>query len=139
MLHLGYKLRDELGVNMPGADLLLSDPYAVLSADVMEAKHIGREVINGVECEHLAFRGQDTDWQIWVEVGDRPIPRKYVITSKGIASAPQYTLVIRDWKTNEQPSANAFVFTPPKDAKKIEAAALPNIDEVPPPEVKGAK
>ena len=90
------------------------------------------------ECEHLAFRGQDTDWQIWVEVGDRPIPRKYVITSKGIAAAPQYTLVIRDWKTDE-PNANAFVFAPPKDAKKIEAAALPHIDEVPPAEVKGAK
>jgi hypothetical protein len=114
--------------------------YDALTSDVIKGVYIGRGVIDGVECEHLAFRGQDTDWQIWVEVGDRPIPRKYVITSKAMASAPQYTLVIRDWKTDEQPSANAFVFTPPKDAKKVEVAALPNIDEVPPPaEEKGAK
>jgi hypothetical protein len=100
--------------------------------------HIGRGVINGVECEHLAFRDQETDWQIWVEVGDRPIPCKYVITSKTMAGAPQYSLVIKDWKTGEQPSPN-FVFTPPKDAKKVEVAAMPNIDEVPPVEAKGAK
>jgi hypothetical protein len=132
-------LRDKFSIVLPGADLLMSNVYEALNSDVIKGMYMGRGVIGGVECEHLAFRGQDTDWQIWVEVGDRPIPRKYVITSKGIASAPQYTLVIRDWKTNEQPSANAFVFTPPKDAKKIEAAALPSIDEVPPAEVKGAK
>ena len=69
------KLRGQLGVDMPGADILLSNPYAVLSEDVIDAKHIGRGVINGVECEHLAFRNLDTDWQIWIEVGAKPIPR----------------------------------------------------------------
>ncbi len=133
------RLRDKFSVVLPGADLLMSNVYDALTSDVINGLYIGRGVIEGAECEHLAFRGQDTDWQIWIEVGDRPIPRKYVITSKGIAAAPQYTLVIRDWKPDEQPSANAFVFTPPKDAKKIEAAALPSIDEVPPAEVKGAK
>ena len=133
------RLRDKFSVALPGADLLMSNVYDALTSDVIAGTHIGRGVIDGVECEHLAFRGQDTDWQIWVEVGDRPIPRKYVITSKAMASAPQYTLVIRDWKTDELPSANAFVFTPPKDAKKIEPAALPSIDEVPPAEGKGAK
>ena len=132
------RLRDKFSVALPGADLLMSNVYDALTSDVITGMYIGRGVIDGVECEHLAFRGQDTDWQIWIEVGDRPIPRKYVITSKGIAAAPQYTLVIRDWKT-DQPNANAFVFAPPKDAKKIEAAALPSIDEIPPPEVKGAK
>ena len=48
------KLRGQLGVDMPAADILLSNPYAVLSEDVIDAKHIGRGVINGVECEHLA-------------------------------------------------------------------------------------
>jgi hypothetical protein len=134
------RLRDKFSVALPGADLLMSNVYDALTSDVVKGMYMGRGVIDGVECEHLAYRGQDTDWQIWVEVGDRPIPHKYVITSKGIAAAPQYTLVIRDWKTDAQPSANAFVFAPPKDAKNVEVAALPNIDEVPPPaEPKGAK
>ena len=66
-------LRDR-GMSIPGADLLLGNVYDTLSADVIEAKHIGRGVIDGVECEHLAFRNQDVDWQLWVQVGAKPIP-----------------------------------------------------------------
>jgi len=61
-------------------------------------------VVDGFECEHLAFRNDDTDWQIWIQVGDAPIPRKYVITSKTEEGAPQYTLVIRDWKRTLSPA-----------------------------------
>ena len=132
------KLREKLNVALPGVDLLMSNPYDVLTSDVYGGKHIGRGVIGGVECEHLAYRGKDTDWQIWIEVGDRPIPHKYVITSKAMAGAPQYTLRISDWNT-AQPSASGFVFTPPAGAKKIEVGALPPIDEVPPSEPEGAK
>jgi hypothetical protein len=74
------RLRNEFSMEAPGADLLLSRAYDELMTDVLDAKHIGPGVIDGVECEHLAFRNQDTDWQIWVEVGPRPIPHKYVIT-----------------------------------------------------------
>ena len=93
------RLRNELGMAIPGADIMLSNAYDELMADVLEAEHIGRGVIDGVECDHLAFRDNDVDWQIWVEVGNRPIPRKYIITSKAVTGAPQYTLRIKDWKT----------------------------------------
>ncbi|HVI64522.1 MAG TPA: DUF2092 domain-containing protein [Bradyrhizobium sp.] len=90
-------------------DLLLTNAYDELMANVLDAKHIGQGVVDGVECEHLAFRGTDTDWQIWIETGARPIPRKYVITSKTLAGAPQY---IKDWNTDAIADANAFVFKP---------------------------
>ena len=80
-------LRDKHGIIAPGADLLFSDTYKALTEDVVESAHIGKGVIDGVECDHLAFRNVDTDWQIWIEAGARPIPRKYVITSKGVAGA----------------------------------------------------
>ena len=67
-------LRAGHGVALPFADLLLTNSYDALVAGVMEAKHIGRGVIDGRECEHLAFRNFDTDWQLWVEVGDRADP-----------------------------------------------------------------
>ncbi len=119
------------GAALPGADLLLSNAYEVLVDGVLEAKHIGRGVIDGVECEHLAFRNFDTDWQLWVEVGERPIPRKLVITSKTMNSAPQYTLQVKTWKTDVEPAADAFAFTPSADAKKLESDALIELDELP--------
>jgi hypothetical protein len=136
---LVVRLRNEFGVAIPGADLILSNAYDELMKDVIDAKHIGRGVIDGVECDHLAFRNPDVDWQIWIEVGSRPIPHKYVITSKAVTGAPQYTLRIKEWKTDVQVPANAFAFTPPADAKKIEIGALAGIDEVPPGVAPGEK
>jgi hypothetical protein len=133
------KLRNDYSVALPGADLLAANAFEILSADVVHADHIGRGVVGGVECEHLAFRNDDTDWQLWVQVGDTPIPRKYVITSKTEAGAPQYTLVIRDWKADTQTAADAFVFKAPEDAKKLEPGALAGLDEVPPGMPKGVK
>jgi hypothetical protein len=132
-------LRDQYSLEFPGADLLLSNPYEVLMADVLEAKHIGQGVVDGIECEHLAFRNQDTDWQLWVEMGDHPIPRKFVITSKATAAAPQYTLLIRDWKTDAEIGADAFAFQPPTQVKKVELKELREIDEVPPGIIKGER
>jgi hypothetical protein len=119
------------GVALPGADLLLSNAYDVLAAGVIEAKHIGRGVIDGVECEHLAFRNADTDWQLWVEVGDRPVPRKMVITSKTLNSAPQYTLRVKSWKTGGELAADAFEFSPPVGAELLRPDALIGLDELP--------
>jgi hypothetical protein len=124
-------LRAGHGVALPGADLLQSNAYDVLIAGVREAKHIGRGVIDGRECEHLAFRNDDTDWQLWVEVGERPIPRKMVITSKTLNSAPQYTLRVKTWESGIKPAADAFVFDPPASAKKLNPNALIELDELP--------
>jgi hypothetical protein len=120
------------GVAVPGADLLFSNAYETLMADVIDAKHIGRGVIGNIECEHLAFRNEDTDWQLWVEVGANPIPRKFVITSKAVASAPQYTLIIKDWKTDVPADPAIFAFKPPEGATKAGLDALENLDEIPP-------
>jgi hypothetical protein len=131
-------LRAGHGVALPGADFLLSNPYAALVAEVMEAKHIGRGVIDGVECEHLAFRNFDTDWQLWVEVGANPIPRKVVITSKTINGAPQYTFRVKSWKTGFEPPAGAFTFTPPAGVAKLDPNNLIFLDELPPEAPTGA-
>jgi hypothetical protein len=120
------RLQSTAGGAMPGTDLLLSNAFDELTATVIEARHIGQGVIDGVECEHLAFRGVDTDWQIWIESGARPIPRKYVITSKTLAAAPQYSLKIKEWKTDVPAEADTYVFKPPADAKKVDLDAWPD-------------
>src|SRR5258707_5949591 len=129
------------GAAMPGTDLLLSNAYDEMMSNVIAAQHIGQGVIDGVECEHLAFRGVDTDWQIWIESGARPVPRKYVITSKTVTGAPQYTLRIKDWKTDAVADADTFVFKPPSGVTKVDldSGAMAEFDEVPPGTPSGAK
>ena len=130
------KMRDELRTAMPGADLLLTRAYSELTEDTIEARYIGHGVIDGVECDHLAFRNIETDWQIWIERGNKPIPRKYIITSKATAAAPQYTLRIKSWSTDA--TADAFAFNAPAGAKMVSASELRELDEVPPGQTTGA-
>ena len=133
-------LQSRSGAGLPGADLLLSNSHDQLMADVIDARHVGQGVVDGVECEHLAFRGSETDWQIWIETGAKPVPRKYVITSKTVAGAPQYTLKIRDWKTDAIDDAD-FAFKPPANATRValDSSVMIEFDEIPPGTPAGAK
>jgi hypothetical protein len=126
-------LRSNYGIDMPAADLLLTNSYDELMDGVIEAKHIGVGVVDGVECEHLAFRNADTDWQLWVRSGDRPLPCKYVISSKTVAAAPDYRIRFRNWSTGKAPAAGAFSFAPVKGAKPVAFEQLSGIGELPPP------
>lgn len=121
------------GMAVPGGDLLGSDVYDTLIDGVLEAKVIGEGVVEGVECDHLAFRNQETDWQIWIAKGDQPVPRKYVITTKSVGAAPQYTLVLRSWNAGVETSAAMFTFDPPQGARVIGDAELATLNDVPPP------
>ncbi|MGZ3422372.1 MAG: DUF2092 domain-containing protein [Polyangiales bacterium] len=60
------------------------------------------------------------DWELWVEEGSRPLPRKYVITSKKIEGSPKYSVTLSHWKLVADLPDETFTFTPPKDARKID-------------------
>ena len=79
--HLIDELKDTYKRPLPAADLLMANVNDELMPDVVDVKDIGSGVVGGVECDHLAFRNKDVDWQIWIAQGDRPYPCRYVITS----------------------------------------------------------
>lgn len=118
------------GIEPPGADLLSPDMYGLLMDDEVTVKHISSAYIDGVECDYLAFRAPDVDWQMWIRHGDQPVPIRYVITSKHEPQAPQYTIETRNWKFGSDAVAD-FAFDKPADAKKVDLSQLPQIDEVP--------
>ena len=80
-------LRDKYHRPVPAADLLMSDPYKELMPPVTDVKDLGSGVIHGIECDHLAFRTKEVDWQIWIAQGARPYPCRYVI-SVSVAPTP---------------------------------------------------
>ncbi len=123
------QLRDKFHRQLPGADLLQSGVYEELMTDVTDIKDLGSGVIGGVECDHLAFRAKETDWQIWIAQGPNPYPCRYVVTSKTVDQSPQFTMEIRNWKAGGAAPAAAFSFTPPAGAKKLEAGDLAALKE----------
>lgn len=123
-------LRNDVGFDAPGADLLSETPLRQAETDTTGGRHVGMAFLNGIEVHHLAFRGREVDWQLWVTEGDKPLPLKYVITSKWVAASPEYSVEFKNWNTAPSIEESRFVFTPPKDAKKLETLTLDAIGEI---------
>jgi len=119
----------ETGIPAPGADLLFTDPYTILSSGVDNSVYLGIAYVNGVECHHLAFREAKVDWQLWVKTGDAPLPMKYVITSKWHTAAPQYEIRFRDWDTNPQINDGQFTFSAPEGVTRLETMLVNEMGE----------
>ena len=129
--HLVDVLRDKYHRPVPAADLLMSDPYKELMPPVTDVKDLGSGVIHGVECDHLAFRTKEVDWQIWIAQGARPYPCRYVITSKKVTGWPQYTIDIRGWKAGPEVASDDFKLEIPPGAQKLTPGQIPDLDEIP--------
>ena len=78
----------------------------------------GPTTVDGVTCEQYVFHQEGVDWQVWIQLGDYPLPRRLVITTLTDDARPQHTINLT-W--NLAPSFNeaAFIFDPPPDAKRI--------------------
>ena len=111
--------------------MLISDPYKELMPEVNDVKDLGAGVIRGVECDHLAFRTKEVDWQIWIAQGARPYPCRYVITSKKVTGYPQYTLDIWAWKTGAEVAADDFKLAVPAGAKMLPPDQVPELNDIP--------
>lgn len=84
---------------------------------------VGPSQIDGVTCGHYAFRQEGLDWQVWIQFGDYPLPRKLVLTTLTDEARPQYVATF-NW--NLAPAFNdaAFTFVPPKGAGKVLIAGI---------------
>jgi hypothetical protein len=115
--------RDRYRLDAPGADLLFSKPYEVLMDGVTSGMYVGLEPIDNMLCHHLAFRAKEVDWQIWIQDGPEPLPRRYVITSKTEPGSPQFAVDLDQWEPNAPLAEQLFEFTPPAGARRIDFVA----------------
>ncbi|MCX7097330.1 MAG: DUF2092 domain-containing protein [Methylococcales bacterium] len=113
--------QDRYNLEFPFADLFVWGSDRENLGAIQSAIYIGPAQINAVACDHYAFQNADVDWQLWIEKGEKPLPRKLVITSKLEEGQPQYTSVM-GWTLSPKYKQQIFTFVPPKDAIKINFA-----------------
>ncbi|MEA1888338.1 MAG: DUF2092 domain-containing protein, partial [Pseudomonadota bacterium] len=110
---------NQFDLTAPGADLIGKDSYDKLSNELISGFYVGKGIVDGVECHHLAFRNTEVDWQVWIQTGDQPLPKRYVVTSRWTTGSPQFNLEMT-WNTQPDFSDDVFKFTAPEKAEKIE-------------------
>jgi len=118
---LADKMEEDYGYSVPLVDLFRWGSPSWTPDEITGATDFGPSNVEGTTCEHYLFRQADIDWQLWIQKGDYPLPRKIVITTKTDEARPQHTAV---YKWNLAPSFNdrAFVFDPPEGAGKVPLA-----------------
>ena len=105
------------------AEMLVSDPYAALTANLTSAFLVGQSTINGVKANHLAFTGKGLDWEIWISTADN-LPVLMVVSYREGDRQPTFTAQFSDWKLSAPIPAKTFTAAIPKDAIKIEFKPL---------------
>jgi hypothetical protein len=112
-------LHDRFATDQPLADFLFADPYKEFTENVQSGAYVGLHYVGKVKCHHLAFRQETLDWQIWIDAGEQPLPRKLLITFKQQEGQPQFTALIHRWDVNPKLSDEMFQFQPPDGVRKV--------------------
>jgi hypothetical protein len=92
-------LARQYGMAQPVDDLLYSDLYGKLAGQIQTGQYLGKEKVDGKKCDHLAFTQLGVSWQVWIEEGRKPAPRKLVVTYDNAPGRPQYWIMINKWET----------------------------------------
>ena len=125
------RMFERFDFTVPIADLAYADPYSTLIANVETGHVVGRHAVDGVPCHHLSFTQEAIDWQIWIEDGPRPLPRKLVITYREELGSPRYRAKMSGWDFQPRSSDHYFEFHPPVEAQEIEFLPVQETEEMP--------
>lgn len=116
--------RTSLDIVAPAGDLLARNAFDILMTDVTAGFVVGKSVVEGVRCDHLAFRAPHVDWQIWIQEGKQPLPRKLVITTRDVVNAPQFEVVVTRWDLKPALDEKTFTFVPAPGARRVDFLPL---------------
>ncbi len=111
---------ERYGIVPPLVDLLYSDPYAVLTEGVLYGRYLGLHHVASVLCHHLVFVQETGEWQIWIDAGEEPLPRTFVITYVREPGEPQYSAGLRKWNVAPIFPEGLFTFEAPPGAERAE-------------------
>ncbi len=110
---------NQLHFSLPLSDFLYEDPSKALTKNTVHGFVVGNSKINGIPCQHLAFVDRLIDWQLWIEDGKMPLPRKLIITYKTLPSSPQFAATLSDWDFSTRLPDSFFQASIPAHAVKL--------------------
>ena len=110
---------EKAGVHTTFSDILTSDPYSYLTADLISAFWAGQSHIEGILCDHIALKEKGLEYQIWIAAGDKPLPIMMTMTYTDLPEKPRFILHYSNWKLDVPVAKDAFLFKKPAGAGKI--------------------
>ena len=106
MLKVAY---ESAAIYFPFTDVIVSDPWADLSAGLREAFYIGQsQIVGGTTTDMVAIAGNGVFAQLWIGAEDR-LPRRIRAVYAADPGQLRNDLAFLDWKLEGDVPAEAFV------------------------------
>ena len=112
-----YFVRD-LQMRLPLAPLLTTRFPAELERRLQTVDYVELTDVLGEPAHHIAGRTKAMDFQVWIAVGERPLPLRIVLTYPDVGRS-QYWAQFSDWNLRPKVSDKTFAFEAPRDARQI--------------------
>lgn len=121
---------NKFGISLPLEDLFRwgGEGTEDRAKALRSAYKVGTATLDGIVTDHYAFREDDVDWQVWIQQGDQPLPRKLVIVNRNDPARPTFSTRL-SWKVNPAFTDADFAFVPDANAKKIQLATYQGAGE----------
>jgi len=110
---------NDLAMRLPLRELLKTDFPQQLKDVLGSARLVGEEQLGGVATDHVAFRSDRTDVQIWIPRDRDPLPHRIVITYRLAEGQPQFEADLGAWNLAPDLPDSLFTFTPAAGAEQI--------------------
>jgi hypothetical protein len=111
-------------LTVPLADLLFPKPYDILTMNVRSGKYAGKHRVGKWTCHHLIFRQDEVDWQIWIDAGVLPVPRKVLIVYRNTPGQPEFSATLDRWDFSPKISPGRFEAQLPAGVKRVDVKEL---------------
>jgi hypothetical protein len=109
----------ELKMRLPLRELFAADLSQEIKDALGSARLVEQETVGGVATDHVAFRGDTADVQLWIARDGDPLPQRIVITYRLAEGQPQFVADFHGWTFTPEVPDSAFAFVPPEGAHKI--------------------
>jgi hypothetical protein len=113
-----------LQMPLPLGQLISSGVSGMVKKEIYAGGFIEQSTINGVLCDHLAFRTKNIDFQVWIASEGDPLLMRLVIDYRSAPGEPQFRAMLKDWNFKPEVSDSLMVFKPGENMQKIAFAPV---------------
>jgi hypothetical protein len=112
-------MHERFGVSAPFADYVYSSPAKALISQTTTGGWVGREMLDGQEADHLAFKDTGVNWEIWLPTAGDPLPLKAQAEFTENPRLRKFSMAFKNWNLAPQIAGDRFDPTVPADYEGV--------------------
>ncbi len=113
---------ERYGIAVPAARFLQTGFCDIVERQATKVAYLGMSNVGATACHRVKFNFSGMTWQLWIDAGDKPLPRRLI--SLGGSEGRNYVATFDRWEIDPTIAPDAFVFLLPKGAAKIDIVPL---------------